>query len=218
MFTAHFTLTGETDILFHADNLEAQAELEVWRGRPENKNLSVKGDDRSPPWTWQTYLYADREHVVWPADNIMVGLRAAGARLIIKGSKTYKEVTQSGLLIPAEFLDFRTAAGKQIALADLRSFRDKDYSAHCKEAESLGFRLFAKRATVGSSKHVRVRPRFAAGWKVSGSIEVHAKEVNFAVLKELFDIAGKLGQGDWRPSSKKAPGSFGMFSADIKKA
>lgn len=208
-----FTLTGIMPLLMHADDIEAADMLMAWRKDPANKNVSVAGDDRSPPWTWQTYCYSDGEHIAYPSENIMVALRQAGAQLILKKQKTYKEISQSGLLITTEFCEFRNA-GKQIAVDSLKAIKDKPFADQAKAAEKLGFRLFCKRAKVGTSKHVRVRPRFES-WTISGRIQILASEITPEVLVQLFNLAGRVGLSDWRPGCK-TPGPFGMFSAVVK--
>lgn len=213
---AKFTLTGITPLLMHADDVEAASTLDDWRKAPENKNVSVRGDDRSPPWTWQTYLYRDADGLVtMPADNVMVCLRQAGAKMILKGQKTFKEITQSGLLIPDETLDF-TIGGKPIEVAQFVDARDDSFADQKKAADRAGFDLLVKRAKVGNNKHVRVRPKFT-GWKVSGAIQVLAPEITFDHLKSLFSLAGDVGLCDWRPGCK-TPGRFGMFEATVSKA
>ncbi len=72
-----------------------------------------------------------------------------------------------------------------------------------------------KRAKVGTTKHVRVRPRFE-NWTVRGELEVIAAELPFDIMEEIFNIAGRVGLSDWRPGCK-TPGAFGMFAAKLKK-
>src|SRR5690606_16037654 len=170
---------------------------------------------RSPAWTWMTYVYSDGENVAMPSANIMVALRTAGTQLILKGNKTFKELTQSGLLIVDEFCDFR-CGGKQIPAGALDKFRDKSFSDHLEAAKKLGFTLYAKRARVGSAKHIRVRPRFD-DWSVSGEIHVLSDDISDDILVDIFDRAGRCGLGDWRPACK-TPGPFGMFTAEVKAA
>lgn len=142
----------------------------------------------------------------------MATLRQAGAQLIMKKQKTFKEVSQSGLLITTEFCDL-FAGGKQIPVEKIRALKDKPFSEQAALVQKHGFKLFCKRARVGTSKHIRVRPRFDE-WSVSGRIQILAQEVTPEILKQLFDIAGRIGLGDWRPGCK-TPGPFGMFSAEI---
>jgi hypothetical protein len=221
-----FTINGLTPLLMHADNLDANDMLKDYRDNPANKAVAVKGDDRSPPWTWQTYLCHDGSKLTMPNEYLMGALRKAGTSITMTGKKTLKAASQSDLLT-TEFLDFyiedksKSAAGKtawkQVFLSEIQQMFDQDFATQCKEAENLGFRLFKKRCKVGNNKHVRVRPRFDK-WLVRGTITV----LNPAVLPEvkvaqLFAYAGKVGLGDWRPSSPNSPGPFGQFTAEIKR-
>lgn len=213
---AKFTIKGITPLLMHADNVEAASTLEVWRKDKANKNKSVKGDDRSPAWTWQTYLYIDEDgNIAMPADNVMVAIRQAGTQIILKGQKTFKEITQSGLFIPRDNLHFANA-GRQIPVAAFVQNREADFADHKKMAAEAGFDLLVKRAKVGTNKHVRVRPIFRS-WEVAGEIQMLAEEITLDRLKELFDIAGSVGLCDWRPGCK-TPGTYGQFEATVSKA
>jgi hypothetical protein len=99
------------------------------------------------------------------------------------------------------------------ALPPMSKFRD--HVMHCRK---LGFQLYAKRAPVGASKHVRVRPRFEK-WEVTGRFKVSAAaqdSLDETMLSKLFVLAGEQsGLGDWRPSSPKSPGPFGQFKAAL---
>lgn len=208
-----FELIGTNPLLMHNDDVVASDELSEWRKDPANKNVSVAGDDRSPPWTWQTYLYRDGASVVMPSANIMVALRAAGAQVILKKNKTFKELTQSGMAIKSEYCQF-FASGKPIAIADVLALKDRPFRQQFEGVKPLGFSLYVKRARVGQSKHVRVRPRFDA-WSVRGAVAVVASEITFELLEKFFDLAGMGGLCDWRPQGK-TPGSFGQFTAKLK--
>lgn len=210
-----FTLEGMTAFLMHHDDVAASDRLKSWRSDPKNKGVSVPGDDRSPAWTWQTYLYHDGEYVTIPSSNIMVCLRQAGAQMILKKQKTFKEVSQSGMFIEQEFCEFRCGDRlEQVPIATIAAMADKTYDEQAAAAQRLGFRLWAKRAKIGTSKNVRVRPRFER-WQVRGSVQVVAPELTLDILRQLFDIAGRVGLGDWRPGCK-TPGSFGMFRATVE--
>lgn len=209
-----FTLTGLTPLLLHSDDVELADELGHWRKAPENKNLSKPGDDRSPPWTWKTYCYSDGETIGVPADNLMVSLRQAGAAIIIKGNTTFKSVTQSGLMIDQIHIPI-LVDGKVVSAKKIEKI-EGEFSKHASEAKKLGFSLFVKRARVGQSKHIRVRPRFEQ-WELRGRIETTVEEITTVILQQLFDIAGKYkGLCDWRPSSKSSPGPFGRFQAKLE--
>jgi RNase P/RNase MRP subunit p29 len=197
----------------HNDDVEAASMLDRWRKDPAHKNVSVPGDDRSPAFTWQTYLYGDSGKVVMPSANLMVCLRQAGAKMTLKRQTTFKAITQSGLLTASDCLEFR-CGGKELALSPLESIREKPFDVHKQTAATHGFELLVKRALVGTKKHVRVRPMFRS-WEVRGEIMILAPEISFSNLETLFGLAGSVGMGDWRPGGK-TPGSFGMFTATLK--
>jgi hypothetical protein len=76
--------------------------------------------------------------------------------------------------------------------------------------------LYLKRAKVGQSKHIRVRPRFD-NWSAGGTFSVWDDQLSTAVLKDIFHYAGQYrGLGDWRPGAPQKPGSHGMFEATIR--
>ena len=212
-----YTLTGVSPLLHHKDDVELSDLVKGWQKDPSNKNVSVAGDDRTPPWLWQTYLYNDGEHVAVPTDNISAMLRMASARMILKGNKTFKELSQCGLFMEADYLKQRDENGVIIALSDIEDLRDLPFSEQKSAADDLGFALFIKRAKVGANKHVRVRPRFNT-WTLNGAVDVTAKEITESHLKEMFAIAGfYIGLCDWRPGTPKSPGRFGRFDAKIVK-
>ena len=209
-----FTLRSATALLMHNDDILAADELERWRKDPANKQKSRPGDDRTPPWTWMTYLYHDGEFLAMPSINIMVCLRGAAAKVLTgKRQQTFKEMSQSGLFIPDEYCEF-LVNGKQIKVADLEKFKDEDFPTHLKQCEKLGFKLYAKRARIGQSKHIRVRPRFD-NWTVRGSIEILTDDLNIDRVQQFFDLNG--GIGDWRPSSPVGKGQWGQFTTEVVK-
>ncbi len=212
-----FTLTGEMPLLMHWDNIEGSDVLKEWRQAPENKNASIPGDDRSPPWAWQHSCYNDGEKVAMPQENVMRAIMDGGAQVIIKRNKTFKQLSQSGLVMASEYLDFSYGPnGAVLKMEDLDAIRELDFRKQTEAVEQLGFRLFVKRGSIGTTKHVRVRPRFDL-WKVQGVIRVVVKDITFEVLEAIFLHAGRSGLCDWRPSSPKRPGPYGVFSATLKK-
>lgn len=208
-----FTFTGFTPLLMHADNIEAADALSEWRKAPGNKGVSKAGDDRSPAWTWQSYLYHDGNRVVFPSENVMVALRQAGAQIVLKKQKTFKELSQTGLLISTENCEF-LCGGKPLQMAEITAMRDDDFETQCAKSKKLGFELFMKRARIGTSKNIRVRPKFAQ-WTIRGEVLVTKQELTADVLLQLFDLAGKAGFGDWRPSGK-TPGYYGQADSQIE--
>jgi len=217
------TLKGLTPILMHNDNLAFAEKIAAWQRSPENKGLSVAGDDRSPPWTWIGYLYHDGKHIGINADNIMTMLREGGAQVRTgKKQETYKKHTQSGLMLDEQQLALYVGNGdgKQINMDDIRTLIGQtDFNEHLEVAERLGFELSVKRARIGRSKHVRVRPMFR-NWIAIGTLTIFDAEIS-GLTKEILTMilqqAGALcGLCDWRPSSNKS-GVFGKFDAIVEK-
>ena len=210
-----FELTGLTALIQHQDDVEASDRLDAWRKDSKNRGVSKAGDDRSPAWTWQTYLYHDGEHIALPSQNLMVCLRTAGGQMILKKQKTFKEISQSGMGILAEYLEFRCGPDShQVAIADVLAVADATFVEQADMARELGFRLFIKRAKIGTSKHVRVRPRFDQ-WTARGEVVTTKQELTFDAVSKLFELAGSVGLCDWRPGCK-TPGPFGMFTSRLK--
>lgn len=210
------TLTGRTPLLMHWDNIEWQDSLLLWRTRPENKKNSTAGDDRTPPFTWKGYCYHDGTHLCIPSDNIRPMMMEAGKKIPkAKGRGSFKAEAVSSILIDALYLDFR-CNGKQIKWADIEAI-EGTFSEHVEAVRKLGFELYTKRAAVGTSKHIRVRPRFAS-WSLAIPM-IAESDITDQVMADIFEIAGRfIGLCDWRPGSKKSPGPFGQFDAKIESA
>lgn len=207
-------LTGIRPILLHWDNIGWQDMLAKWRSVPENKKESVPGDDRSPAMTWKGYTYNDGENVVIPYDNIRSCLMAAGKKVPKgKGRGSMKAEAASAIIIDSMYVPL-LVNGKTISWPAIEAI-DGKFSDHVTAARNLGFDLFVKRAKVGQSKHIRVRPIFDK-WSLQFDADILDDSLTQDVLVDLFRMAGKyVGLGDWRPGSEKSPGPYGMFTADV---
>ena len=211
------TLTGETSLLMHHDNLMWAEAMNKWRLDPGNKKNSVAGDDRTPAWRWIGNLYVESGRVVVPADNLMTVLREGGKKVPTgKGQQTFKALTQSGIIVDQSAWTV-LVNGKEIPYAPIKGMiGNSDFEAHQACAQELGFELFVKRAKIGAAKHVRVRPRFDI-WSVTGSLTVLDDMITTSVLENVLTFAGVYcGLGDWRPSSPKSPGPFGKFTSQVR--
>lgn len=216
------TIEGQTPLLMHHDNLAWDTVLKKWVLDPANKKNGIAGDDRSPAFRWIGYLYRTVNGIspAIPSDNIMTMLREGGAKCPTgKGQQTFKAITQSGLIVDQSewaLIDPRTGKPYNIKGVD-DLVQEPDYIAHEAWAANHGFELFAKRAKVGSNKHVRVRPRFDH-WAAAGTITVMESRITADVLQNILTFGGVYsGIMDWRPSSPKSPGVFGRFTATTKK-
>ena len=216
------TIEGLSPLLMHSDNLAMAEKLAAWRKDPANKAQSTKGDDRSPAWTWLSYAYHDGRNFNLPSDNLMTCLREAGAKVSTgKGTETFKKHTQSGLMVDGQGFALY-ARGATVPIEPFKSLDgEQDFLKHTELVESYNFELMVKRAKVGQSKHIRVRPMFRS-WSAEGTITVLDETISGLtepVLQTILKQAGSLiGVGDWRPSSPKSPGPFGTFSATIEAA
>lgn len=215
------TITGVTALLMHADDVKWADKMKEWEQDPGNKKRSVAGDDRWPAYRWLGYVYKDpvNDRVGIPSDNIMTALREGGAMVPSgqkQGAKTLKAMSQSGLLVD-EVLWPIIIDGKELTWKPFMAMiGNDDFEAQEQMAKDNGFELFCKRAKVGTSKHVRVRPRFDR-WQCSGTITVIDPSITRQKFEQILEYAGSLkGLCDWRPSSKQSPGHFGKFESEIQ--
>ena len=75
------------------------------------------------------------------------------------------------------------------------------------KVRELGFDLLIKRAKIGTSKHIRVRPEFSAGWRISGHISVWDEQITGDALASILEYSGQYkGLCDWRPGGR-TPGA-----------
>jgi hypothetical protein len=219
MKTYSVTITGKTPLLLHNDDIEWADRMDEWRMNPDNKKMSKAGDDRTPAFRWLGSLYHDGKTVCMPAANLMKCLMEGGAMVPVPGGKngkTFKSQTQSGMMCVEPFWPL-LVNGKTIAWPTLSKLMTvPKFTEHQAAARSLGFELLSKRAAVGSAKHIRVRPQFAAGWQLRGSVQVFDEQIEEKTLRDFFLYAGQYkGLGDWRPGAPKKPGPFGTFEAKI---
>lgn len=215
------TITGKTPLLMHQDNIEWADFMEDWKNDPANKQASKPGDDRTPAWRWLGCVYNDGNVVGIPQANLMRSIMEGGAMVLVpggRGGKTFKAQTQSGMMSIDTFWPLTTRMGNVVSWADIEALKDVDsFGEQKKRAADLGFGLIVKRAAVKSSKHVRVRPIFDAGWQLRGRLAVWDEQITNDVLKNILDYAGQYkGLGDWRPSAPKTPGPYGTYSAEIR--
>jgi hypothetical protein len=216
--TYRITLDGKTPLIMHSDNIEWSDRMERWKLDPNNRAKSKPGDDRTPPFRWLGGMYHDGTHIVVPSDNIMRCLMSGGALTPTgKGQKTFKAQTQSGMMAPDLYWPL-LVNGKPIPVAEiLTDFERRSWEDWNELVTRLGFMLYVKRAKIGQSKHVRVRPRFDR-WSVTGTLVVMDEAITQDVLMKIGSLAGQYaGLCEWRPGGK-TPGPHGMFEMSVTKA
>lgn len=219
MRTYQVTITGVQPLLMHADDIDWSDEMERWKVDKDNKKNSKAGDDRSPAHRWIGSLYRNEAgEIVLPTENLMRCLMEGGAMVLVpggRGGKTFKSQTQSGIM-PREIGWPLLIDSKPIDAAPIKKLlKERDFTIHKEVVKALGFSLFLKRARIGQSKHIRVRPRFE-NWSATGELVVVDDQITESILSDILETAGRYkGLGDWRPSSK-TPGVFGMFEAQLR--
>ena len=214
--TFNLTLTGIGPLIMHWDNIEWADQIDEARSKikKDDKPNFKAGDDRCPPDTWKGCVYNDGTHVAVPTDNLRSCLLKAGAKVEFKGKETYKRYTQTSILFLEPFAAFENGRGP-IAIAAIEKISGT-YAEQARAARQLGFRLLAKRARVGQSKHLRVRPVFDK-WTVRGQFILTEDWFPAKKLREIWTIGGlREGLCDWRPGSKESPGPHGRFSVELE--
>jgi hypothetical protein len=218
MRTYQVTITGIQPLLMHHDDIAWADAMDTWKNDKDNKKKSKAGDDRTPAYRWIGSLYRNEEgQIVIPTENIMRALMEGATMVLVPGGrsgKTFKAQSQSGIM-PRETGWPLLVSGNPIRTDVIdKLLKEDDFSVHQEAVKQLGFSLFLKRAKIGQSKHIRVRPRFET-WDASGELVVTDEQITESVLSDILEMAGKYkGLGDWRPSSK-TPGTYGMFSAEV---
>jgi hypothetical protein len=84
METFRVTLTGQTPLLLHADNIEWADKMDAWKNDANNKAKSKAGDDRTPPWRWLGCLTCTEPNtgvIALPSEYIMSCLLSGGAEV-----------------------------------------------------------------------------------------------------------------------------------------
>lgn len=224
MKTFRFTLTGTTPFIMHADDVEHSDRMDAWKASVKsgaNKVKSKAGDDRTPAFRWIGSLYRHEDQVVLPAECFIRTMIDAGKSFGDSTGKTknttLKRAVVTDLVLHEANMPLHVN-GKPIdikGIADLE--REDNFEKHKSWADKRGFTLHVKRATIGASKHVRVRPMFQK-WQVVGTLSSdHPDFATADSIASLLNVAGtRVGFGDWRPSSPKVPGPYGRFKATVE--
>jgi hypothetical protein len=219
----NFELVGTSSLVMHRYNYQMQVEINAWRNHPDRKRdgLSVKGDDRSPCWTWLSSLHHSNGHVAMPSDSVLAAMSKVASQVVLKGQKTFKGLIESGTYIATDYCDLLIGEGKnrrQIPVADLFGLRELNFDDQVAAVAKMGFELNVKPVRVGQKTHIRVRPLFQH-WTVRGQIQVSEPAITDGKLREILDLSGRFaGLLDGRPSSPNRPGRNGKFTAALKAA
>jgi hypothetical protein len=193
--------------------------MDAWKNDPANRKGSKAGDDRSPAFRWLGALYHDGQVIAVPSDNLMRAFMEGGAMVPVPGGKsgkTFKAQTQSGMLVEGTHWPLHVNGGNTVPVASVMALRtEKQFEVHQERVGKLGFGLHIKRAKIGQSKHIRVRPIFET-WATQGTVRVWDDQITAEALQQIVTYAGLYkGICDWRPGGK-TPGPYGMFGATVR--
>lgn len=210
------SVEGMRPLILHHDDIEWADYLKAWRGAAENKQGSVKGDDRSPAHTWIGSLYHDGKFVSIPAEMITASLRDGGGLTSTgSGNKTFKAQSQSGIAVAEPYAKL-LAYGKPIPFAPVEKLmRERDFATHKRAVEKMGFQLLIRPVKIKGSRHIRVRPQFLK-WSCLFELIVTDDAITQKILETILTNAGMYrGWGDWRPG-QPSPGTYGTWRATVK--
>ncbi len=217
MLTYKFDIKGITPLLMHNNNIEERDAIEALRKRMKG---GKPGDDRSPAESWKSYIYVSDEtgNICLPSENLLSCLLGGGVKVKVGGKETLKTHSQR---VAFDRLDYDLLSnGKPITKKSIDAING-EFGEHAVAARKLGFRLQVKPVTVGTSKHIRVRPQFT-DWGLSGTFSIEQEDstvLGITPLRDLFNACGRLvGLCDWRPGSPKRPGQYGRFTATVERA
>lgn len=217
---------GITPLLLHQDDVEWADTIAEERDRikraekgGDNSIAFRAGDDRVPAATWKGYAYNDGERLVLPTANLQRCLVAAGAMIPMpnKPRSSMKKPAASGIMFDDPFVPLLIGTQMQEVPWNDVARIDGKFSEHVAAARNLGFDLQVKRAKVGMSKHVRVRPLFAR-WAFRAGFAVDLGQIDASTIETLWQYAGsRCGIGDWRPSAPMSPGPYGKFAVEVRR-
>jgi hypothetical protein len=217
MHKYNFEIKGLTTLIMHNNNIDERDKIESIRKKMKG---GKPGDDRSPPESWKGYLYLseDTSNICIPSENLLACLLAGGVKVKCSGKETLKTHSQRVMFDQQDY-DLMVN-GKPVPKTAIDKISG-EYTEHYEAVQKLGFKLFAKPCSVGTTKHIRVRPKFA-NWSLKGSFEIEPEDstlLSLTSLNDLFTTCGRLaGLGDWRPSAPKRPGQYGRFTSTVTRA
>jgi hypothetical protein len=152
-----------------------------------DKSKDVKRETQTPEQIAQAKLYTDAEgNIYLPATWLQGAVVEAGKQKKMGGKGSSKAT-------------YSKVAGSCVEINPFEIIMDK--------AKWKVFSILAVNPTT-RGRNILHRPQFDK-WEVSFEVTFEESQIEATVMKELFDIAGRMvGVGDWRPAKK---GRFGKF-------
>jgi hypothetical protein len=150
---------------------------------PRSKRKGGSPDYRAEA---EVSLYRTEDGTIYqPSDHLLAAMEKAAGSFQIpgRGKKTYRDLVKTAITITPD------------AIPHIHP------EWHI-ENNGAGRRVRIKQASV-----MRYRPEFPAGWQLAFQLSILDPELPAEVVREILDLAGKYGIGDYRPK-------FGRFQVD----
>ena len=169
MKTIEAEITGVASLLQHRFAQEAHG-LEAKKAKKKVYDPDEEAKKAS---------YMDEGGFVMLSEHIYGCLAKAATSFILDGKKTFKDAVARGIVVTPDNIPLLDKKEKQYQKWD---------------------EIDARRAVVMRSAITRWRPMFYEGWKLRFEIQIVDDDtISPKVLKEIFDKAGYVGIGDYRP-------------------
>ena len=158
-----------------------------------DKSKDVKRETKNPKEICEGKLYSDAEERIYLPSTWFRGALVEAGKQKKMGGKGSSKATYS------------KAVGSSVSI--------EPFEILLKKPSWEVFSILAVNPTT-RGRNILHRPQFKK-WEVDMQVVFEEDQIEPSVMKELFDIAGKMvGVGDWRPAKK---GMFGKFQVTLWK-
>jgi len=173
-------------------NVTIQGTTPLLMNRPSqleisDKSKDVKRETKTPDEISESKIYADAEGKIYLPSTWFRGALVEAGKQKKMGGKGSSKATYSKIV------------GSSVSI--------EPFEILLKKPNWKTFSILAVNPTT-HGRNILHRPQFEK-WEVDMQVRFEEEQIESSVMKELFDIAGKMvGVGDWRPAKK---GMFGKF-------
>ena len=149
---------------------------------------------------WRKGTYVDEgKFLIMPSVNILACLFDGAKGMKIGKKAVTRSVYTSLVVSPIQPRILWSEDGKKYEEIHIDSIPDRQW-------------LHASGAVISGRRIDRIRTQVPPGWIISFQILTKDDALSHDDIKTIVESAGKFaGLGDWRPSSPKKPGPYGVF-------
>jgi len=188
------TLKGNAPILPHRMTDETKEGLRTKGTKKVDQNLT-------PQQIAARHVYRVNGHAGLPVRNVLACLISAGKFHAYKGKQKFSTRTSTMVtmfcrvdLAPDDILIMTNNDGEPIGADDFEASSDTGVNPNTNNAVVID------------------RPKFT-DWQLQLEISVDEKEIDDKKFRALWNTAGQLGLGAWRPEKR---GFYGTFDAEVE--